>query len=287
MPTISRENVEIQFKNVVKEIRDAVLKIYSAMDESLYSELKNIKTFKKIAQSAGYGTNMPFHLAIEATLKSLVENEEKFIDFINESTKAVIIKEVMDHRGLNILMYVIAVRKVVHFAREFATATAAMERQRIGYKISGIEKMAIDYIHNKENVQEFGIFFKAVSMDMKDMLSSLEYLRGLQVSGELSEAQMGLKRGSTDPGSYNFLPYRLNPAYYFGLVMNKLIGYQYDTAVIEAERFAAVVQSLEMEKEGATDRETKAQKAKAIDWYNKRIAINITKIKRIEDDANS
>lgn len=286
MPTISRENIETQYKNTIKEIRETTLVTIANMEESMYSGLSNLKTFKAIMKSAGYGDRLPVHKAIEQTLKSLVDSEEKFLDFINSSMRSTILKDVLDHRGLNVISYVIAVRKVSSFVRIWIVAVAAIERQRMGYKLEADEKLAIKHINDKNNVKQFGAFFKVVSMDAKDYIAALQYLQSLQVEGDLTEAQLGVKRGSTDPGKLGFLPYQINPAYYFGLLTNKWVGYQYDTAKLETERYVLIVQALEAEREGALNEEEKARNEKMIKWYSKQISINITKIKRIEEEAN-
>lgn len=286
MPTINRENIESQYKNTIKEIRETTLMIFSSMDESMYNDLSNIKVFKAIMKSAGYGDNLPVHKAMETTLKNLVENEDKFLDFINNSMRSTILKDVLDHRGLNVISYVIAVRKVSSFIRMWIVAVTAIKREKMGHKLEADEKIAIAHISNKLNVREFGIFFTTVSMDAKDYIGSLQYLQSLQVEGDHTEAQLGLKRGSTDPGKLGFLPYQINPIYYFGLLTNKWVGYQYDTAKLETERYVLIVQALEAEREGALDKEAKEKNAKMIKWYSKQISINITKIKRIEDEAN-
>ena len=276
-PSFERKKVVDEARGTLKEIRDATIKTVSLLTDDIAAESKLWSVVYKTLTNAGFGGKSPNEGILEV-LSKLIKNEDKIITMIENTFNTYALKEALDYEKLNILQYTNAISFFNKYTRKYTIALIAEEKRISGSKLSVIERNAISFCLDNDNIKAYGICAKALITDVSHIVKILKELRGIQVTEGLNEKSVGLRVGAIDPFKMGFLPVQLNPAYYMGLAYNEWKAYEYESATLGLEKTKLELIALS---EGD---ETDPVIAKQIKYYNGRLAKLQSKIEEIEED---
>jgi len=282
-PSFEKKRIVDEYKGTIKEMRDGTIRALSHLLPETGGANPAFKELSKRLISKGF-KGISANEAMLELAKKMINDEDRIVEAIDKTFNNYVLKEALDYQKLNILHYTNAVAFVNRYMRSYVQAIVGGERLLAGKEIKGPQKMANAFVMDSRNLETFLTCYSALQTPAKDIVKTLEKLRGITVNADVPEKSMGLRQGATDPLKLGFLPVSLNPAYYVGLAWNDWKAACYESAKIEAERTQLELMSLQDEIDGApADKIAKVEKQ--IKYLTKHHTKLQAKIQDYEEEA--